>query len=123
MVTNEGTSADTDDVGRTNDATTGAIPHDDSDVAPAVSPPTLMPSATCADAQAPSSSHPTSAGVSAEEACDDEHDATAGCGASLGDFVSDGHSASAGACLLTREKVALDALLPIAVDRSTCIQT
>ncbi|KAF9816772.1 hypothetical protein IEO21_03934 [Rhodonia placenta] len=100
MVTNEGTSADTD-----------------------VSPPTLMPSATCADAQAPSSSHPTSAGVSAEEACDDEHDATAGCGASLGDFVSDGHSASAGACLLTREKVALDALLPIAVDRSTCIQT
>lgn len=37
VVTNEGTSADADDVGRTNDATTGAIPHDDSDVALAVS--------------------------------------------------------------------------------------
>lgn len=123
VVTNEGTSADADDIGRTNDATTGAIPHVDSDVVPAVSQPTLMPSATCADAQAPSSSRSTDAGVSAEEACDDEHDATARCGASLGDSVSDGHSASADACLLTREKVALDYLLPIAVDRSTCIQT
>lgn len=78
-----------DDDRRTDNAATCAIPHVDSDVVSAVSQPMLVSSATYADAQTqtPSSSDSTDAGVSAEAACDDKDNATAGWGTSLGDSV------------------------------------
>lgn len=90
VVTDAGAGADDDK--RTNNATTVTIPHEDSDMVPAVSQPAWVPPAMYADAETPSSSTPTDARIPVELACDDKfvlHNATAGPGTSLDKFARD----------------------------------
>lgn len=94
VVANEGTSADGGR--RSSNATTGALPHEDTDVVPAVSQPVWVQSAAYADAQMPSWSNLMDARVPAGFACDDGRlplDATAGSGTYVDRSAPDDHVA------------------------------